>query len=612
MAKFIPSIEEVINGRVKPQAGELDALYKLQNLDDSYEVYFNPMLNGDFPDIVVFRHGYGVFIIEVKDWDLRSYIVENDNDKLTFNLENQTHQYEIKNPLDQANSYKSNIMNLYSQELLHAKILYDLDAMTKKHFINIHVKTLGNPYELINTAVYFYKHDKNYLYNKIKNREEILGNDSDICAVVKSKLSTKNENFDNIFDDLKNIINTSLDFVEQRQIVSLDKEQERLASISYPEQKKIKGIAGSGKSLVMAQKAINAYKATGEAVLIICYNITLLSKIRDNISQQLGSKVENRFIIKHFHGLVGSISKDYDIKVSHINKYSKSNNDLDMLLENDQKYKTILIDEGQDFQYEWFEFIKNNLLAQGGSYTIFCDAAQNIYERDQDAKECKTNIIGRWNELKKYYRSSEFLYDFCADFNNTNLISQDSEEMRREPMLNFGDDIYLSKDCTTQNIVKILNFIRSTYKMSINDITIIASKIKTLQTIDYEIRVSKGFKTITTFETQEMSDIMASITNQINNKKDIDNIKLNTYNIRRAKKFAFRLNSGKLKISTIHSFKGMQSRAIILILGEDEPNQKLIYTAISRAKDVLYIISENSNFNQFYDKHFEKINSPYK
>lgn len=117
-------------------------------------------------------------------------------------------------------------MNLYSQELLHAKIIYDLDAMAKKHFINIHVKTLGNPYELINTGVYFYKHDKNYLYNKIKNREEILGNDSDICAVVKSKLSTKNKNFDNIFDDLKNIIDTSLDFVEQRQIVSLDKEQE--------------------------------------------------------------------------------------------------------------------------------------------------------------------------------------------------------------------------------------------------------------------------------------------------------------------------------------------------------------------------------------------------
>ena len=74
MAKIFPSLDEIKNGRVKPQAEEqylLEALSK--GLDDTYEIYFQPLLNGDLPDIVVFRYGFGVYIIEVKDWDLNAY-----------------------------------------------------------------------------------------------------------------------------------------------------------------------------------------------------------------------------------------------------------------------------------------------------------------------------------------------------------------------------------------------------------------------------------------------------------------------------------------------------------------------------------------------------------
>lgn len=40
--------------------------FLIANLDDSYEIFFNPYLNGDRPDIVVLRYGYGVLIFEVK------------------------------------------------------------------------------------------------------------------------------------------------------------------------------------------------------------------------------------------------------------------------------------------------------------------------------------------------------------------------------------------------------------------------------------------------------------------------------------------------------------------------------------------------------------------
>ena len=68
--------------------------------------------------------------------------------------------------------------------------------------------------------------------------------------------------------------------------------------------------------------------------------------------------------------------------------------------------------------------------------------------------------------------------------------------------------------------------------------------------------------------------------------------------IARIKKFAFHANSGKIKISTIHSFKGWESYATILLIGE-KMNPELIYTGITRAKEILYILSGNVEFNNF-------------
>lgn len=74
MAIFTPSIEQIMQFKVKPELGELALLSFLEkNLDDSYEVYFNPYMNGDRPDIIILRRRYGVLIIEVKDWNLENH-----------------------------------------------------------------------------------------------------------------------------------------------------------------------------------------------------------------------------------------------------------------------------------------------------------------------------------------------------------------------------------------------------------------------------------------------------------------------------------------------------------------------------------------------------------
>lgn len=80
MAVFYPTLDKIREFKVQPTDGEwalLNFLYS--NLDDTFEVYFNPYLNGDRLDVIIMRKGYGVLIIEVKDWNIDNFDINEKN-----------------------------------------------------------------------------------------------------------------------------------------------------------------------------------------------------------------------------------------------------------------------------------------------------------------------------------------------------------------------------------------------------------------------------------------------------------------------------------------------------------------------------------------------------
>ena len=67
MAKIFPSIENINRLKVPPTDGEWYLLkYLIKYLPESIEIYFQPFINGDKPDIILLQKGAGVSIIEVK------------------------------------------------------------------------------------------------------------------------------------------------------------------------------------------------------------------------------------------------------------------------------------------------------------------------------------------------------------------------------------------------------------------------------------------------------------------------------------------------------------------------------------------------------------------
>jgi hypothetical protein len=139
MATLYPDLENIDRLTVPPTAGERHLLMVLRDtLDDTYEVYFNPYLDGDRPDVIVLKPGCGALIIEVKDWNLNHYQVDINN---RWRYEGKV----VSSPQQQAFRYKANIFNL------HLPVL-GLQHLTNRNF-----------YNLISVGVYFHRASREQL-----------------------------------------------------------------------------------------------------------------------------------------------------------------------------------------------------------------------------------------------------------------------------------------------------------------------------------------------------------------------------------------------------------------------------------------------------------------
>jgi len=114
MSILFPTMEKILEYKVKPTEGEWTLLkFSNDNPDDTYEVYFQPFINGDMPDIIVIREIFGVLIIEVKDWNWGSYRIENlSNPKLDAKWFLKSNDVEILSPIKQVKNYKDNFYKL--------------------------------------------------------------------------------------------------------------------------------------------------------------------------------------------------------------------------------------------------------------------------------------------------------------------------------------------------------------------------------------------------------------------------------------------------------------------------------------------------------------------
>jgi len=637
MAKLSPTFEKINELKVPPTPGEMELLQTLvQNLDDSFEIYFQPFFNGDQPDIIVVRPKYCILIIEVKDWSLDSYsivdgewIVKNNNSR-------------ISSPIEQVNNYKFNLINLHWEGFFEQAI----KGKRKRH------------YDIITSLVYFSKsptHEvKAFIDKGYENKKEkvywtkyigndIVKNNNSFTHFItyESGLETSKSIFsDNLYKKLYRYLKPPFHQEEEGRNIVYNKEQLSLIESQANVRQKIKGVAGCGKTLVLAKRAVNAHIRTSEKVLILTYNISLRNYIHDLISDVRESFAWGNFEINNYHSFFGAKANNYGVPISSLDDYDDVT-----FFENEKyninKYSCIVIDEVQDYKTEWIEIITKYFLNDDGEFVVFGDEKQNIYDRPLENKEPIIRTIpGRWNKsLKVSFRFDGNIAKLAMDFQKEFLdqkyeideivAQQDLFENQMIKYFNI-EDKFDSKDYSYELSKIILDYLMNELRKNDihpSDVAILSPKVDVLLNLDALIRNEEKEKTITVFEKLEdhvelrsyyglddPSNMSWSNIDKYRSQKmkaRQENFNIDVKKIRRNKKMHFYMQTGTMKLSTIHSFKGWEIHTLVLLIEDADVDdefltEELIYTGLTRSRRNLIVINNNiDKYDEFFKNYLD-------
>ena len=153
---------------------------------------------------------------------------------------------------------------------------------------------------------------------------------------------------------------------------------------------------------------------------------------------------------------------------------------------------------------------------------------------------------------------------------------------------------------------EVQGYIKS-YSLHPNDIVILSSKINIIRRLN-EFWLQHE-KTHTMFETmQELSELTRVDKDKLIKMSDVEIDQLISSHkevveqARRRKKNHFYQNSGLIKISSTHSFKGLESKTVFCIVNEQD-SPEIIYTGITRAINnlIIFDLTQSKKYMSFFE-----------
>ena len=280
--RISPPSEEVSSLRQPLTEGERTVLeFFRANLTSDWEIYIQPHLNGLRPDFVLLSPKKGIAVFEVKDWDLsairyfyrdvpgRAPLLFGHDGRREFSLEK-------VNPITRINLYKDEIFNLYCPRLERKSGFGVITAGLIFPMANT-----GDVRSLLEPARSYYEHDKYPNLYPVIGRDLI--SDRNILEVLPTVYRRDQRMQAKMADDLRNWLVEPEFSKEQRQplLQELDARQREIVETRTTSGfRRIKGPAGSGKSIVLAGRAAKLAQ-DGKNVLLITFNITLINYLLD-------------------------------------------------------------------------------------------------------------------------------------------------------------------------------------------------------------------------------------------------------------------------------------------------------------------------------------------
>jgi hypothetical protein len=445
-----PPLDQLEKLRQPLTAGE-GLVFDLFNerLAPEWEIYIQPHLNGLRPDFVLLNPDVGIAVFEVKDWDLdamRYWTEKRDGKapKLCASDGNKSFSIQSQNPIEKIFRYKQEIHNLYCPRLNGQAGFATITAGVIFPFAR------QEQIDILLQPCLAYRGMLDWpQYNPVSGAEAISGARLDLVFPESRRSSSKFMTEDQA-NDMRNWLIEPDYSSTQRKPIELDAAQRGyVTSRTQSGYRRIKGPAGSGKSLILAARAAQLL-GEGKEVLVVTFNITLLHYLMDVAVRWPNAHGRTRQGITwlNFHFWCKRVCEESDRVDEYRDLWKGGEGQQGVVLSTQlpalvascidsddenviQRYDAVLVDEGQDFLPTWWNVLRKVCRA-GGEMLLVADATQDIYGTARSwTDEAMTGAGfpgGRWAELQTCYRLPPTAMETARTF-ASNYLPRDTVDL---------------------------------------------------------------------------------------------------------------------------------------------------------------------------------------
>lgn len=216
----------------------------------------------------------------------------------------------------------------------------------------------------------------------------------------------------------------------------MDAQQEQLARSIGGEHRVIHGVAGSGKTMILGFRAMQLARELSKPILVLCYNKTLAARLEQLIGERgLGEKVQ----VYNFHKWCRKMLVAYNEPLPPGNGKAFIEALPPAVIAGVDRgripraqYGAVLVDEGHDFEPDWYKLIVQMIDPDTNSLLVLYDDAQNIYgnpnRRKISWKSLGVQAQGRTTILKLNYRNTLEILSVARAFAQDLLASRSDDD----------------------------------------------------------------------------------------------------------------------------------------------------------------------------------------
>ena len=595
-----PSLAELDEDEFPPSTGLVETVrFFAAGLDERWECYLRPHLNGLRPDAVLLHDFVGVTVVAVRDWssvDLERYLARDVDRDGGF----------VPHPFNE--------LALYVEEL---RVRFSYRAGGKPGMLGAFHGLLVLPEVTAAEADGLFAHAPRTPAASFP----VLTSDGLASGeVARGVIALRNPDAISgmtplIAKGLRPYLAEPDVSAEKRQPLPLTEAQRRLArSRTSTGYRRITGPAGSGKSSVVAARA--AELATrGERVLVVGYNITLWHYLRGLAERHAtvlagvaGRRALRSSTFLHFHDYCKRLCTQADLQDEYRALWVGRDEEaappdeelvelalraLDVL---GPSYDAVLVDEGQDYTPGYWQVLDRSV-RDGGERLFVLDLSQDLYERAERLDEAwmTRSGFGNWSKLERSYRLPHQVADMLTDYGGRFLDThfdppRPDDPTLVPPTLRWLPDVGELVQVGAKEIALAWERIDAPDALAMADVFYLCPNRELGRAVSNELRRAHGIRTRDAFGT-------------------------NPRNVKAAKE-GFFADDARVKGSTPHSVKGWEARAVVILADRLSSAwaRSVLYVSMSRVKahpagSLLTVVCATSELVDFARDHFAIVDS---